>query len=122
MSVMNGLEIIERIPIEQTPIYIVCFIIVGVIFCVVLPTVAVYRLTENMGKVLLSEVISGFIYIMLVFGLLLSGVLEKPTGGYQYKVKITKDVGYVEFTDKYDVVTENDDGTYIIQEKNHIKE
>lgn len=122
MSVMDGLEIIECIPIEQIPNYIVCFIIVGVIFCVVLPTVAVYRLTENMGKVLLSEVISGFIYIMLVFGLLLSGVLEKPTGEYQYKVKITKDVGYVEFTDKYDVVTENDDGTYIIQEKNHIKE
>ena len=119
---MKGLEIIERIPIEQTPIYVVCFIIVGVILCVVLPTVAVYRLTENMGKVLVSEVISGFIYIMLMFGLLLSGVLEKPTGEYQYKVKITEDVGYVEFTDKYDVVTENDDGTYIIQEKSHIKE
>ena len=42
-----------------------------------------------------------------------------PTGEYRYKVRITEDVGYVEFTDKYDVITENDDGTYIIQEKNN---
>ena len=122
MSVMNGLEIIECIPIEQPPIPVVYFIFIGLIFCVVLPTFVVYRLTANMDKALLSEVISGLIYIALMVGLLLSGVLDKPTGEYQYKVKITEEVGYVEFTDKYDIVTENDDGTYIIQEKNHIKE
>lgn len=122
MSVMNGLEIIKRIPIEQPPIPVICFIFVGIIFCVVLPSFAVYRLTANIDKALLSEVISGIIYIALVLGLLLSGVVDKPTGEYQYKVKITEDVGYLEFTDKYDIVTENDDGTYIIQEKNHIKE
>ena len=52
------------------------------------------------------------------FTMMSIGVFDKPTGEYQYKVKITKDVGYVEFTDKYEIITENDDGTYIVQEKN----
>ena len=51
-----------------------------------------------------------------------SGVLERPTGEYQYKARITEDVGYIEFTNKYDVITKNDDGTYITQEKNRAKE
>lgn len=122
VSVMNGLEIIERIPIEQLPIPAILILFVGIVFCVLVPSFAVYHLTKNIDKVLVSEIISGVIYIALVFGLLMSGVLEIPTGEYQYKVKITEDVGYVEFTDKYDVVADNDDGTYIIQEKNHIKE
>ena len=54
---------------------------------------------------------------MLASALLVSGVLEEPTGEYQYKVKIAESVGYIELTDKYVVIAENDDGTYIIQEK-----
>ena len=113
---MNGLEIIECIAIEQVPtLFIVCLIL-GVC-SILIPTFVAYRITKNENKTLLTEIISGLIYIALVVVLLCSGVLEKPTGEYQYKVKITEDVGYVELTDKYDVIAENDDGTYIIQEK-----
>ena len=70
---------------------------------------------------LLTELCSGVFYLVFALVLLTIGVFEKPTGEYQYKVKITEDIGYIEFIDKYDVVAENDDGTYIIEEK-HIKE
>jgi hypothetical protein len=120
-NIMNGLEIIECIAIEQVPDSVMFCLLLGV-FSILVPTFVVYRLAKNGMKAFLAEVISGFIYIAVLIGLLESGVLDKPTGEYQYKVRITEDVGYVEFTDKYEVITENDDGTYIVQENNHIKE
>lgn len=113
---MKGLEIIERIAIWEVPDYVIICLAFGV-FSILIPTFAVYKLTKHGDKAFLTEIISGVIYIVLLVVLLESGVLEKPTDEYQYKVRITEDVGYIEFTDKYDVVTENDDGTYIIQEK-----
>ena len=118
---MKGLEIIECIAIEQVPNLVLFCLLIGCC-SILIPTFAVYLLTKNYNKAFLTEAISGIVYLVLLIGLLESGVLEKPTGEYQYKVRITEDVSYVEFTDKYDVVTENDDGTYIVQEKNHIKE
>ena len=115
---MNGLEIIERIAVEQIPDWVLYCIILGT-FSVLIPTFVVYLLTKSGGKSILVEVICGIIYIVFAATLMLSGALDKPTGEYQYKVKITEDVGYIEFTDKYDVIEENDDGTYIIQEKNN---
>lgn len=118
---MKGLEIIECIAIERVPdLVIVCFML-G-FFSILIPTYAVYRLTKNSVKALRTEIISALIYIAIFVGLMMSGVLEKPTGEYQYKVRIGEDVSYVEFTDKYEVITENDDGTYIIQEKDIIDE
>lgn len=119
---MEGLEIIEHIAIEQVPdVILYCLLLLGC-FSILIPAFAVYNLTKNGKKAFLAETISGIVYLVFLIGLLESSVLEKPTGEYQYKVKITEDVGYVEFTDKYDVVSENEDGTYIVQEKNHIKE
>jgi hypothetical protein len=118
---MEGLEIIEYIAIERVPDLVMTCLLLGV-FSILIPTFVVYRLTKNGIKAFLTEILSAFIYLVVLIGLLGSGALEKPTGEYQYRVVITEDVSYVEFTDKYDVVTENDDGTYIIQEKNHIKE
>lgn len=115
---MKGLEIIECIAIEQVPGSVMIYLLLGV-FSILIPTFVVYILTKHTIKAYLTELISGLIYIMFLIGLLMSGVLEKPTGEYQYKVKITEDVSYVEFTDKYDVITENDDGTYIVQEKSN---
>jgi hypothetical protein len=117
---MNGLEIIECIPVEQIPDSVLICVILGT-FSILIPTLIVYKLTKDHNKALLTEVICGIIYLVFVMALLLSGIFKKPTGEYQYKVKITEDVGYIEFIDKYDVVAENDDGTYIIEEK-HIKE
>jgi putative Ca2+/H+ antiporter (TMEM165/GDT1 family) len=114
---MKGLEIIERIAIEQTPDWVVICIVLGT-FSILIPTVVVYSFTKNFSKSLVAEVISGAIYIAFALIVLVNGVFDKPTGEYQYEVKITEDVGYIEFTDKYDVVKENDDGTYIVQEKN----
>lgn len=65
----------------------------------------------------MTELISLFICLVLMATLTSIDVLERPTGEYQYKVSITEDVGYIEFTDKYEVIAENDDGTYIVQEK-----
>ena len=118
---MKGLEIIECIAIEQVPDSVLLCLLLGV-FSILIPTFAVYRLTKNCNKTFLTEIICGVIYTVFLFTLLVSGVLDKPTGEYQYKVRITEDVSYVEFTDKYEVISENDNGTYIIQEKNHIKE
>ena len=115
---MNGLEIIERIAVEQIPDCVLCYILLGA-FSILIPTFVVYSLTKNGSKSIFVEAICGIIYIVFVATLMLSGALNKPTGEYQYKVKITEDVGYIEFTDKYDVIEENDDGTYIIQEKNN---
>lgn len=115
---MNGLEIIEQIAVGRIPYLVLCCIILGTFF-VLIPTFVVYLLTKDWGTTILVETICGIIYLVSVVTLMLSGVLEKPTGEYQYKVKITEDVGYIEFTDKYDVVEENDDGTYIIQEKSN---
>ena len=115
---MKGLEIIECIPVKQVPdLVMICFI-VGTV-SILIPSYIVLKLTKNFNKALVTELISGLIYMVFVLVLLTSGVFEKPTGEYHYKVKLTEDVGYVEFTNKYDVVTENDDGTYIIQEKPH---
>lgn len=113
---MKGLEIIECIAVERVPESVFLYLTLGVL-SILIPTFVVYKLTKNHDKEFLTEVISGFIYLVVMIGLLESGVLEKPTGEYQYKVRITEDVSYVEFTDKYDVITENDDGTYIVQEK-----
>lgn len=113
---MNGLEIIERIAVKQTPDWVVICIALGT-FSILIPTIVVYSFTKNFPKSLVAEVISGIIYSAFALTMLASGVFDKPTGEYQYKVKITEDVGYVEFTDKYEIITENDDGTYIIQEK-----
>ena len=114
---MKGLEIIERIVVEQVPDSIMTCLLLGV-FSILIPTFVVYKLTNNGTKAFAAELISGVVYIVFLFIVLESGVFEKPTNEYQYKVKITEDVSYVEFTDKYDVIKENDDGTYIIQEKN----
>lgn len=113
---MKGLEIIECIAIEQIPDSAFVGLLLSVFF-ILIPTFAVYGLTKNSRKALLAEVVSGIVYLVFFIGLLASRVLEIPTGEYRYKVRITEDVGYIEFTDKYDVITENDDGTYIIQEK-----
>ena len=114
---MNGLEIIEQIAVNQVPGSTIIYMILGV-FSILIPTFIVYLLTKNQSKALATEFISGIVYFVLLVTLLFSGVFEKPTGEYKYKVRITEDVSYIEFTDKYDVITENDDGTYIIQEKN----
>lgn len=114
---MNGLEIIERIAVENTPDWVIVCIVLGA-FSILIPTIAVYSFTKSFPKSVVVELISGIIYIAFVLQLMSIGVFDKPTGEYQYKVKITEDVGYVEFTDKYEVITENDDGTYIVQEKN----
>ena len=118
---MNGLEIIECIPVKQIPDSVLICAILGT-FLILIPTFIAYRLTKDYNKALLTEAICGIVYLVFVMVLLTSGIFKKPNGEYQYKVKITEAVGYVEFIDKYDVITENDDGTYIIQEKNHIKE
>ena len=115
---MKGLEIIECIATGQVPDSVLFCLILGTV-SIMIPTFAVYKLTKNGNKAFLIEVISGLIYIVFTIILLHSKILEKPTGEYQYKVRITEDVGYVEFTDKYEVVTENDDGTYIVQEKSN---
>lgn len=113
---MNGLEIIECIPVEKVPDLVLICTILGVC-SILIPTFIVSKLTKSFNKAILTELISGIIYLVFGLTLLTSGVFEKPTGEYQYKVKITEDVGYIEFIDKYDVVAENDDGTYIIQER-----
>lgn len=113
---MNGLEIIEYIPVEQVPDSVLICVILGTL-SILIPTFIVYKLTKNYNKMLLTELCSGVFYLVFTLVLLTNGVFEKPTGEYQYKVKITEDVGYIEFIDKYDVVAENDDGTYIIQER-----
>lgn len=113
---MKGLEIIECIAIKQVPDSVLICLVLGV-FSILIPAFVVYALTKHDNKAYLAEAISGLVYIAVLIGLMKSGALEKPTGEYQYKVKITEDVGYVEFTDKYDVIAENDDGTYIVQEK-----
>ena len=118
---MEGLEVIERIVITQVPDSVMFCLVLG-LFSILIPTYMVRLWTENVFKTIITEVISGIVYMILLAGLMVSGVLEKPTGEYQYKVRITEDVGYIEFTDKYEVITENDDGTYIIQEKNYTKE
>lgn len=115
---MKGLEIIEQISVNQVPDWILTCIMLGV-FSVLIPTFIVYGLTKNGDKALLAEVISGIVYIAFTVILLASGVCEEATGEYQYKVKISEDVGYIEFVNKYDVIAENDDGTYIIQEKSN---
>lgn len=113
---MNGLEIIECIPVEQVPDSVLICTILG--SCsILIPTFIVGKLTKSYNKAILTELIGGIIYTVFVLTLLTSGVFEKPTGEYRYKVKITEDVGYIEFVNKYDVITENDDGTYIVQEK-----
>ena len=113
---MNGLEIIEQIAVEQTPDWVLCCIILGA-FSILIPTFVVYSFTKDGGKSILVETICGIIYLVFAVTLISSGVLDKPTGEYQYKVKITENVSYIEFTNKYDVIEKNDDGTYIIQEK-----
>lgn len=118
---MNGLEIIEQIAVSKVPDSTITYMLLGV-FSILIPTSAVYLFTKNGCKAWVTEIISGIVYIAIIITLIFSGSLEKPTGEYQYKVRITEDVSYIEFTNKYDVITENNDGTYIIQEKNRIKE
>lgn len=113
---MSGLEIIECIAIKRIPNHIMLGVIFGT-FSILIPMFVVERLTNDRTKSTVAVIISGAIYLVFSLTLILSGILEKPTGEYQYKVKITEDVGYVEFTDKYDVIAKNDDGTYNIQEK-----
>ena len=113
---MDGVEIIESIVVEQVPDIANVWLILGT-FSVVIPTLIVYAITHCSTKAFITEIISGVVYIALVVILLTSGVLEQPTGEYRYKVKIAEDVGYIEFTDKYDVITDNEDGTYIVAEK-----
>lgn len=117
---MKGLEIIERIAVEQIPEWVLICIALGTV-SILIPTAVVYSFTKSFPKSLVAEVVSGAIYVGFALILMSNGAFDKPTGEYRYKVKITEDVGYIEFTDKYDVVTENEDGTYIVQEKN-IKE
>lgn len=118
---MTGLEIIEYIAVKQVPDLVLICIILGTV-SILIPAYIVHKLTKSFNKALVTELICGLIYTVFTLVVLASGILDKPTGEYQYKVKITEDLGYVEFTNKYDVITENDDGTYIIQEKDHIKE
>lgn len=117
---MEGLEVIEQIAITQIPSLFKVGIILGC-FSVLIPTYISWLLTKNHDLTFMTEIISLFIYLVFMSIMLTNGVLERSTGEYQYKVSITEDVGYIEFTDKYDVVTENDDGTYIIQEKERVE-
>lgn len=115
---MKGLDIIEHIAVNQIPASTMIYLVLG-IFSILIPTFVVYLFTKNQNKTFVTELISGIVYMVLFIALLFSGALEKPTGEYQYKVRITEDVSYVEFTDKYEVITENDDGTYIVREKSN---
>lgn len=113
---MEGLEVIEQIAVTRIPDLFVIWIILGC-FSILIPTYMAWLLTKSGSLTLMTEIVAGFIYLIFTSTMLTSGVLERPTGEYQYKVRITEDVGYVEFTDKYEVIAENDDGTYTIQEK-----
>lgn len=113
---MEGLEVIEQIAVTQVPESTIIWSVLCV-FSILIPTLATYYITQNSAKTIVVEVICGVAYAVLASALLVSGVLEEPTGEYQYKVKIAESVGYIELTDKYVVIAENDDGTYIIQEK-----
>lgn len=113
---MEGLEVIEQIAVTQIPSLFLVWIVLGS-FSILVPTYIAWLLTENRSLTFMTEIVAAFIYLVLMGTMLTNGVLERPTGEYQYKVSITEDVGYIEFTDKYEVITENDDGTYIVQEK-----
>lgn len=113
---MEGLEVIEQIAVAQVPE-------LTIVYLIGLSSIFVIFLFTQIGfKTIVRELICGLAYLVLIVVLLSSKVLERPTGEYQYKVRIIEDVGYVEFTNKYEVITENDDGTYIVQEKRYIKE
>lgn len=114
---MEGLEIIERIAIEQIPDLVLICVTFGAILVFLTPTFVTYVLAKDLGKALLAEAISAIIVVTGFFCLMSSGVLKQPTGEYKYKVRLTEDVSYTEFTEQYEVITENDDGTYIIKEK-----
>ena len=118
---MEGLEVIEQIAVTKIPDVAGACLMLGW-FVILIITIIVYLFTKSGRTTIVTEFVSGLVYAVLISALLVSGVLEKPTGEYQYKVRITEDIGYAEFTDKYEVIAENDDETYIIQEKNFIKE
>lgn len=113
---MEGLEVIEQIAVTQIPVLFVILIILGC-FSILVPTYIAWLLTKSRYLTFVTENIAMFIYLVFVTTILGNGVLERPTGEYQYKVRITEGVGYIEFTDKYEVIAENDDGTFIVQEK-----
>lgn len=115
---MEGLEVIEQIVVTQVPSLFQVLIALGC-FSVLIPTYISWLLTKNDDLTFVTEIISIAVYLVLMATLANNGVLERPTGEYQYKVRITEDVGYIEFTDKYEVIAENDDGTYIVQEKDY---
>lgn len=105
--------IIESFEVKTIPNWIYACIVLGAIL-ILIASFVVCSSIKNQKKAL---IISMSIYLILVFALLCSGVLEKPTGEYQYRVKIADDVGFVEFTDKYGIIQEYDDGTFLVQEK-----
>lgn len=57
------------------------------------------------------------IFLFVMLPTVANGVFDKPTGEYKYKVNITDECGFNEFNNAYEIIEENEDGTYVIREK-----
>lgn len=108
-KLMDGVEVLSKTPIKEIPnVYSMTVVIIlgiifvcGIIFSVVLSDMECMWLTF-MSMFIVFVIFTGF-----------SGLAEKETGKYTYKVTIDDSVNYNEFADKYNV-TEKDGKIYTI--------
>ena len=113
VAVLKKEEIINRV-LKKGYLISATLIPVSLILSVIL--LCLFHISDNLiTLVLCAGLCSSF--ATLLFPVFFNWCFnEISTGRYQYVVSINPEVSFVELTEKYNV-TKNDDGTYVLKEK-----
>ena len=111
---MTGVEILEKIPIYKvTMIPLVVLVILTFVAALVVAFISIEKSSNKIATIGLISVCIAFL-VALPF---VAGLGETDTiDHYEYSVKISDEVGFKEFNDKYKVKLQDGD-TYIVIER-----
>lgn len=117
---MKGLEILEKIPEMKSPLWVPLSIIICS-FILIAATSFTWIMTKDRERTDKTTCIVGCIcitYSLIIMILTMEGCLRIPTGEYEYIVNISDECSFNEVYKNYEIIQENNSGTYLIKERN----
>lgn len=112
---MLGLEIISQTPIMDTPEYIYNIFIFFVIVLVLMLAIGKYYNYKVERKLMPIMITVGL--VSLIFEtMFITGLFNKPTGKYTYKVTVSEDAGYRTLVKNFNIISIDGD-VYTIENK-----
>lgn len=101
---VEGVEILETINSDSTPIFMIVFLVL----CIILLSACTFGIIESfkdkdVGRSIFCIIIAAFA-LLFVIGIPLALGQERDT---VYKVTISEDVAFVDFNNRYEIIDQN---------------